>query len=94
MASPSSSEEVARDHEKGLKMDHSDSDERGMKDSGFVAHDVETGETNPLARSLKSRHMQMIAIGTVYPSCSLFESFTLILAGGSIGAGLFIGSGV
>jgi len=48
-------------------------DEYGVHEGGI--HDVETVPANVLSRSLKGRHMQMIAIG------------------GSIGAGLFVGSG-
>ncbi|MCJ1287249.1 hypothetical protein MMC26_006597, partial [Xylographa opegraphella] len=48
-------------------------DEYGVHEGGI--HDVEAVPANQLSRSLKSRHMQMIAIG------------------GSIGAGLFVGSG-
>ncbi|MCJ1420610.1 hypothetical protein MMC32_006968 [Xylographa parallela] len=48
-------------------------DEYGVREGGI--HDVEAVPANTLSRSLKGRHMQMIAIG------------------GSIGAGLFVGSG-
>ncbi|MCJ1322875.1 hypothetical protein MMC15_008225 [Xylographa vitiligo] len=64
------------DYEKNEKLSEESPakvDEYGVHEGGI--HDVEAVPANALARSLKGRHMQMIAIG------------------GSIGAGLFVGSG-
>ena len=63
MESPSDSnnKEVAMDNEKqvyGEKPMHTDA-ERGDIDIGII------NQANPLARELKGRHMQMIAIGMV-----------------------------
>jgi amino acid transporter len=64
-------------------------------DSGEHQYDSEKqsipGETEVLKRSLKNRHIQMIAIGmSVY--LTLYE-FYLQVVGGTIGTGLFLGSG-
>ncbi|KAL8798757.1 MAG: hypothetical protein Q9182_006418 [Xanthomendoza sp. 2 TL-2023] len=64
--------------------------------SGVVdQHGPRPGEPRELSRALKGRHMQMIAIGMIssieeYPEPLLIRIF---YAGGSIGAGLFVGSG-
>lgn len=69
-------------------------DSNGSRDAEFESHVPENGK---LERSLKGRHMQMIAIGTKKDE-ALYECATALLTsplqtGGSIGAGLFVGSG-
>jgi yeast amino acid transporter len=49
-------------------------------------------EFNQLNQTLKGRHLHMIAIGKSSRMHARYSSM-LILAGGSIGAGLFVGTG-
>lgn len=77
---------------------HLSDDEKGTGPpaySGVDGHVPLPGEPRELSRALKGRHMQMIAIGMILISSKtvkprLMRTFN---AGGSIGAGLFVGSG-
>lgn len=77
-------------------------DEPKLQDHGSMAGDVEegrilevtgNGRNNETHRGLKSRHIQLIAIGTQPLSYSRLIFLFIVMTGGTIGTGLFVGSG-
>lgn len=81
------------------KVDKTDAKDVGLIAShgvGETAAFVANESTRPLSRALRGRHMQMIAIGLSIPTLLVatgLRDVYLRTTGGSIGAGLFVGSG-